>query len=63
MKKEVLTYWEETFGKMVKTKQWADVLEKQAWVDLFLTGDKLQKFLADELTMYQNLAKELGLVQ
>ena len=41
----------------------ADVLEKQAWVDLFLTGAKLQKFLDDELTMYQNLAKDLGLVQ
>ncbi|MCU0592002.1 MAG: tripartite tricarboxylate transporter substrate-binding protein [Desulfobacterales bacterium] len=63
MKKEVLTYWEETLGKMVKTKQWADVLEKQAWVNLFLTGEKLQTFLDDELTMYQNLAKELGLVQ
>jgi putative tricarboxylic transport membrane protein len=63
MKKENLKYWEETLGKMVKTKQWADVLEKQAWVDLFLTGDKLNKFLDEELTMYQSLAKELGLVQ
>jgi len=63
MTKENLKYWEDTFGKMVKTKQWNEVLKKQAWVDLFLTGDKLQKFLDEELTMYQNLAKELGLVQ
>jgi putative tricarboxylic transport membrane protein len=61
--KENLKFWEDTFGKMVKTKPWAEVLQKQAWVDLFLTGDKLKKFLDDELTMYQNLAKELGLVQ
>jgi tripartite-type tricarboxylate transporter receptor subunit TctC len=39
------------------------VLKKQAWVDLFLTGDKLQTFLDNELAMYQNLAKELGLVK
>jgi putative tricarboxylic transport membrane protein len=63
MSKETLKYWEDTLGKMVKTPQWADVLQKQAWVDLFLTGDKLQKFLDDELNMYQSLAKELGLVQ
>ena len=61
--KEVRQYWEETLSKMVKTKQWKEVLEKQAWVDLFLTGDKLKKFLDDELAMYEKLAKELGLVQ
>lgn len=61
--KEVLAYWEETLSKMVKTKPWKDVLEKQAWVDFFLTGDKLQKFLDEELAMYEKLAKELGLVQ
>jgi putative tricarboxylic transport membrane protein len=61
--KEHLKYWEETFAKMVKTPQWAEVLKKQAWVDLLLTGEKLQKFLDEELSMYQKLAKELGLVQ
>jgi putative tricarboxylic transport membrane protein len=63
MKKENIAYWEDTFGKMVKSKQWKTVLEKQAWVDLFLTGKKLQKFLDDELAMYQELARELGLVK
>jgi len=63
MSKEVIQYWEETLAKMVKTKPWKDVLEKQAWVDFFLTGDKLRKFLDEELAMYEKLAKELGLVQ
>jgi putative tricarboxylic transport membrane protein len=63
MSKEALQYWEGAFAKMVATKEWKEVLEKQAWVDLFLTGDKLKKFLDDELSMYQNLAKELGLAQ
>jgi len=60
---KVAKFWEETLAKMVKTKAWQDVLEKQAWVDYFQTGDKLIKFLNDELAMYEKLAKELGLVQ
>lgn len=63
MSKENLRFWEETLGKMVKSNAWKEVLEKQAWVDFFLTGDKLKKFLDDELAMYEKLAKELGLVQ
>lgn len=63
MKAENAKYWEETLGKMDKTPQWQDVLQKQAWVDLFLTGTALQKFLDDELNAYQELAKELGLVK
>jgi len=63
IKPEVLKYWEETLGKMVQSKQWKDVLEKQAWVDFFLTGEKLGKFLQDELASYEALAQELGLVQ
>ncbi len=63
LKPDVLRYWEETLGKMVQSKQWKEVLEKQAWVDFFLTGDKLKKFLDEELASYEALAIELGLVQ
>lgn len=61
--KEVRQYWEETLFKMVKTKEWRDVLEKQGWVEFFLTGDKFQRFLDDELAMYEKLARELGIVK
>jgi putative tricarboxylic transport membrane protein len=60
---KVAKFWEEILANMVKTKAWQDVLEKQAWVDYFQTGEKLRKFLNDELSMYEKLAKELGLVQ
>lgn len=62
MKKEVLHFWEDTLLKMVKTKQWQEVLERQAWVDLFLTGDALKKFINEELSKMESLAKELGMV-
>lgn len=61
--KEVLNYWEQSLSMLVKTKAWKEALERQAWVDFFLTGDKLKKFLDDELTMYEKIATELGLVQ
>jgi len=60
---KVAKYWEETFAKMVKTNAWKDVLEKQAWIDYFLTGEKLRKFLNNELATFEKLAKELELVQ
>lgn len=63
MKPEVVRYWEETLGKMVQTKEWKEVLDKQAWVEFFLTGEKLKKFLEEELAAYEALAVELGLVQ
>jgi putative tricarboxylic transport membrane protein len=63
IKPEVLKFWEETLEKMVRTKEWKEVLEKQAWVDYFLTGEKLRAFLDKELAGYEALAQELGLVQ
>jgi putative tricarboxylic transport membrane protein len=63
MSKESLSFWEGALGKMVKSNAWKEVLEKQAWVDFFMTGDKLRKFLDEELAMYEKLAKELGLAQ
>lgn len=63
MKPEVIRFWEDTLGKMVQTKEWKEVLDKQAWVDFFLTGEKLKKFLEEELAAYEALAVELGLVQ
>jgi len=63
MSKDVVRFWEETFGKMVKTPGWKQVLEQQSWVEYFQTGDKLRKFLDDELAMYEKLAKELELVK
>ena len=63
MSKEVARYWEETLGKMVQTPAWKQVLEQQAWVPYYQTGEKFRKFLDDEFTMYEKLAKELELVK
>jgi putative tricarboxylic transport membrane protein len=63
MTKDVVRFWEETFGKMVKTAGWKQVLDQQSWVEYFQTGEKLKKFLDDELAMYERLAKELELVK
>ena len=63
MSKDVVHFWEETFARMIKTPAWKQVLEQQAWVDYFQTGEKFQTFLNNELSMYEKLAKELELVK
>lgn len=63
MSKEAVRYWEETFGKMLQTPAWKQVLQQQSWVDYYQTGDALRKFLDDEFAMYSKLAKELGVVK
>jgi len=63
MSKEAVRYWEETFGKMLKTAGWKQVLEQQSWVEYFRTGDTLRQFLDDEFAMYSKLAKELGVAK
>ena len=63
MKKDVVRYWEDALGKMVKSPGWKQVLEQQSWVDYFQTGEKFKKFLDDDFNKYERLAKELELVK
>jgi putative tricarboxylic transport membrane protein len=63
MSKDVAKYWEETLNKMVQTPAWKQVLEQQAWVPYYQSGEKFLKFLDDEMAMYERLARELELVK
>jgi putative tricarboxylic transport membrane protein len=63
MPKPAVAYWEQAFGKMVKEAGWKQVLNQNAWIDLFLTGDKLQSMLAKELADYEKILKDLGMVK
>jgi len=63
MSKDVVRFWEDALGKMVKSNGWKQVLEQQSWVDYFQTGEKFKKFLDEDFTKYEKLAKELELVK
>lgn len=63
MPKEALAFWEKALGKMVKTPEWKKVLDQNAWIDLFQTGEGLNTFLSKELAGYEKILKELGIAK
>jgi len=63
MPKPAVAYWEQALGKMVKEPGWNQVLDQNAWIDLFQTGDKLNSMLTRELADYEKLLKDLGIVK
>jgi putative tricarboxylic transport membrane protein len=63
MPKPAVAYWEQAFGKMVKEAGWNKVLDQNAWIELFQTGDKLQGWLSKELADYEKILTGLGMVK
>jgi len=57
---DVVKFWEETIGKMVRSRTWAKILEDTRWAPFVMTGDRLRKFIDDDLTATQRLLTELG---
>jgi putative tricarboxylic transport membrane protein len=60
---DVVKFWERAFARMVKSKSWARILEERQWTRFVLTGDRLRKFLDEDLSKTQKVLLELGLLR
>lgn len=60
---EVVRFWERAFGRMVKGRPWAKILEESHWAPFVLTGDPLRKFLEQDLAQTQKVLQDLGLLR
>jgi putative tricarboxylic transport membrane protein len=49
--------------KMVKTKEWAEILKARGWDDAYLGGAAFETFLKDEDTRVTKVLKDVGLVK
>lgn len=49
--------------KMVKTKEWAEILKARGWDDAYLGGAAFETFLKDEDARVSKVLKEVGLVK
>lgn len=63
MPADVVKFWEETIEKMVKSKTWAKILDDTRWAPFVLYGDRLRKFLDEDLAATQRVLMELGFVR
>lgn len=49
-------------GEMHETEQWQEALEKNGWIDAFITGDEYGQFLEDQDARVESTLKEVGLL-
>jgi putative tricarboxylic transport membrane protein len=49
--------------KMVKSKEWAEVLKQKGWDDAYLSGDAFAQFLKQEQARVSDVLKTIGLVK
>jgi putative tricarboxylic transport membrane protein len=63
MPPDIVKFWEETIDKMVKSKSWSKILDETRWAPFVVRGDRLKKFLDDDLTSTQRTLQELGFVR
>ena len=53
----------DTIEKMVKSKEWAEVLKQKGWDDAYLGGDAFAGFLKQEQERVADVLKSVGLVK
>jgi putative tricarboxylic transport membrane protein len=53
----------EAVDKMVKSKEWAEILKQKGWDDAYLSGDQFAAFLKQEQTRVTDVLKSVGLVK
>lgn len=63
MPAEAVSYWEDTFAKMVETDTWAQVLETNQWFALDRDSEEFAKVLGEESKTAERLLESVGLLQ
>jgi putative tricarboxylic transport membrane protein len=53
----------DTVDKMVKSKEWTDMLKQKGWDDAYLSGDQFAQFLKQEQSRVTEVLKSVGLVK
>lgn len=53
----------DTIGKMVKTKEWAEILKARGWEDYHLSGTPFEAFLKEEQARVGEILRSVGLVK
>ncbi|HEX2135984.1 MAG TPA: tripartite tricarboxylate transporter substrate binding protein [Microvirga sp.] len=53
----------DTVDKMVKSKEWQDILKQKGWDDAYLSGDAFAKLLGEEIARTREVLTSVGLVK
>ena len=58
-----IAYWEQTLRRLSRSANWRAALDKEYWIDSFMTGRELSAFLESEYAVDKALLSELGLTK
>jgi putative tricarboxylic transport membrane protein len=53
----------ETIDKLVKSKEWAELIKQRGWEDFYLSGEPFAAFLKEEQVRVGDVLKSVGLVK
>jgi putative tricarboxylic transport membrane protein len=53
----------DAIDRMVKSKEWQDVLKQKQWDNAYLAGDQFEAFLKNETTRVTGVLTQLGLIK
>jgi putative tricarboxylic transport membrane protein len=53
----------ETIEKLVKSKEWAEILKQRGWEDFYLAGEPFTAFLKEEQSRVGDVLRSVGLVK
>jgi putative tricarboxylic transport membrane protein len=53
----------DTVDKLVKSKEWAEILKQRGWEDFYLAGAPFEAFLKEEQARVGDILKSIGLVK
>ncbi len=63
MPEYAVTYWRETFAKMVKTDEWKAARKTNGWDDAYLDAPEFGKFLEKVNEDYKAILKDIGMIK
>lgn len=63
MTADQVRYWDNAFGRMVKTPEWQQAVEKNQWVEHYLPSTEFAKELRRQQGILKDVLSELGMVQ
>ena len=61
--REVVAYWDKTFGELVKTEAWKKQLEQHGWFDAYADSATFRRDLDAEEKIYAQILSDLGMAK
>lgn len=61
--REVVAYWDQTFGELVKSEAWKKHLEQHGWFDAYADSATFRKDLDAEEKIYAQILTDLGMAK